>query len=307
MNDHSTRWAETVHAMVWICDIDHPEPEPFRSREAAEKHMRQEHNDKFSDAQISAIAKRSFVHRSRSFGVCPICNFDIQKDDRATTRGFFEDINDEDISHLYSEQSSSNLESKGKRVRFDTSQPPTPPELALDIDFAGINDFGLFWHKPSEAELRNQIAKHVAEHLQSLSFFALRLLLLDERQIDSAASEDGMESDKILSNSTNTEADSRSELPEVYTVVDSETPLPDVSYEWYAIATFGASCSDHQFLIEEEYLQMISREKLPSISTANATIGQSIDEVRFTRFSFLCFSVVFPTVDNHFLRIHFGR
>lgn len=181
--------------------------------------------------------------------------------------------------------------SKEKRVRLDTSTPQIPFEPSSDVDFASINDnqlaginynelfrarpgpalgtafasinaHQLFWHKPTEAELRNQTAKHVAEHLKSLAFFALRLLVLDQRPMDSSSSDDDPASDQILSDSTDTGVETRSNLSDI---LDEGCCI---------VPTWRSAGFDLSW--EEKDMCKTKPDDCSSVSTANATLGEDV-------------------------------
>lgn len=72
---HSVQWSSDVHKIKWYCDVDHPVPQEFTSKEQFEAHMRDTkiHKSTPTDLQLAALSRRQQGSVPREEFACPIC------------------------------------------------------------------------------------------------------------------------------------------------------------------------------------------------------------------------------------------
>jgi nucleoside phosphorylase len=74
MSQHGpSEYAWNVHLLAWLCPICKT-LEPFRWKEHFVHHMKSNHSERFTQSQLSTLARRSTLSVSRDAFMCPLCN-----------------------------------------------------------------------------------------------------------------------------------------------------------------------------------------------------------------------------------------
>ncbi|KAF4984122.1 hypothetical protein FZEAL_615 [Fusarium zealandicum] len=71
---HTKNWAHSIHTETWHCDLDHPEPLDFETKNEFLAHLKEEHNGKLTSSQMNGRARRNRIVATREPSVCPFCD-----------------------------------------------------------------------------------------------------------------------------------------------------------------------------------------------------------------------------------------
>lgn len=157
---HTQDWTSELHVDVkWKCGVDNF---TFGDVGGLEEHMRQSHNGVYAERQILSVAQRSSALTPRKRGLCLLCGCDPAQEQNST---------EERPAHP--EQSLPGSKAPLPE-QFETGSihSHTSDDLSRkDEDSEGTDS-------PSFGQtliLRAKLSRHIATHLQALSFMSLRL------------------------------------------------------------------------------------------------------------------------------------
>jgi len=180
MEDHHTAdWPEEIHKpKIWFCNFKPHKHQDFPEANDLQKHLLQEHKGKFTAGRIKRCLADNVVSRSRSSGLCPLCNRTVE-----LSRG--EPTPIVATSLHQPSQKSTKPKPSARRIRF---QVPKKDEDSKDEDLQDEDpkddddeddddddddDVGSKGYSAAPSE-RSELVKHIADHLLSLAFISLR-------------------------------------------------------------------------------------------------------------------------------------
>ncbi|KAF3066101.1 hypothetical protein CFAM422_009245 [Trichoderma lentiforme] len=233
---HSPNWIGTINCRaMWRCDIEHESPILFEDEASLKGHIREHHEETFTDSQIERIARRSSIRIPGSKDVCPLCGFDSSGA-----------LLDADKSNH--PQHSSRIKRKRRtQTKVNTSVQAKRKKVHFH-DEGGRRDRGSTSSSESESELasgtgtesvpsqlkdqlrRKHLSRHIATHLKALSFMSLSLKNFQgqlETEDQDLASEDrlGDENENDEPSGLDTELDAMSlNFEDTPAILDSEIP-----------------------------------------------------------------------------------
>ncbi|KAK6329983.1 hypothetical protein TWF718_003410 [Orbilia javanica] len=152
---HSMRWAQEIHKPTkWVCSIGH-KTEFFGTAEALSHHAKEFHLDGFTEAELQAIVNYSYAQYPRDRRICPLCCRDLVSEKRR-----------KEVPSITSKRLKLLGDGSDEATAVSTTQSVLSSQESRDNE-----------GDESITELPETImARHVASHLQVITFLTSRLM-----------------------------------------------------------------------------------------------------------------------------------
>lgn len=169
MELHDWRWHQRVYlATTWECTLCDFDQKTYNNPETLYSHLTESHSNSFTGEQLHTISRQSKIEQPRSWDDCPLCGFTIKEQ------------NDKDKPNV-SERQKEKQKQEIVEISGEILEMINPGHHNSDLDVSDASDDSddsvdadSHQQKRQIKDPSNEIARHIATHLQLLMLLTLR-------------------------------------------------------------------------------------------------------------------------------------